>query len=67
MKKKTFFSLLTVLWLFNAGIALVSLYLDYRKSSGPVPPTGSMILAHGLYLAAALVAAVLTWKHRSDK
>ncbi len=66
MKKKTLFSLLTVLWLCNAGIAVVSLYLDCQKSSGPVPPTDSVFLAHDLYLVAALVAALLTWKHRGD-
>lgn len=70
MKKKNLFLLLTVLWLFNAGIGMVSLYMDYQKSGGPAPATDAMILAHGLYMVAALVAAVLTFlqyrKYRKD-
>ena len=68
MKKKTLFLLLTLLWVFNACVGGYFLWQDYaRMASFRSDPA---MLSHVLYMAAALVAALLTflqfWRHRSD-
>ena len=68
MKKKHLFLLLTVLWIFNACIGGYFLYHDFARMA--TFSTNPQMLSHMLYMAAAMVAALLTflqfWKHRSD-
>ena len=70
MKKKHLFLLLTVLWLFNAGVGGVSLYRDFLRDGTAALMTDAAVLAHLLYMLTALLAAVLTFwqyrKHRAD-
>ena len=69
MKKKDLFLLLTLLWLFNAGIGGWFLYQDFARQTGALH-TDPTMLAHLLYIVAAALAAVMTFlqyrKHRND-
>lgn len=66
MKKSTLFLILTVMWVLNAGIGGWFLYGDI--AAGGSVFSDPKALAHTLYMAAALAAAILTFmqylKHR---
>ena len=68
MKKKHLFLVLTLLWIFNACVGGWFLWQDFTSLS--TFSTDPAMLSHVLYMAAALVAALLTflqfWRHRSD-
>ena len=68
MKKKQLFLLLTLLWILNAAIGGYFLYGDFAKMR--TFTENPQMLSHVLYMAAAMIAAMLTflqfWRHRND-